>query len=546
MADLTPAAPDLQSFVPPHPGSQTMPSWTAAELPPAPRLTLRSWALLVGPGLVAGGAAIGGGEWLAGPLTTARYGGAILWLSTVSILVQVFYNLEICRYTLYCGEPIFTGKFRVLPGPLFWLVVYAFLDFGSVFPYLVANAATPLAAVMLGEIPDVHKVYHLLGTDVVGQSLLRFLTYVVFLLSFVPLVFGGKVYNSLKAVMSFKIVVVFSFLILVAVCYSTPDTWSDIISGFFKFGTIPVSSSGVGGQAVTENIFLAWWHGRPLPAFELSMIPLLGALAAISGNGGLTNTAISSYARDQGWGMSQHVGAIPSVVGGQSFTLCHVGAVFSLNSDSIRRFRQWFRILLRDQLVVWMPACFVGVALPSMLSVQFLPRGFQAKSEWIAAGMTADGVRNAVGPAFGQYFWLMTLFCGFLVLAPAAVTTFDGALRRWVDLCWTGLPVLRKWDPHRIRWLYFGAMCAYIVFGLIALTLWNPTQLLVWATSIYNIAFGVSCFHVLAVNLLLLPREFRPNWFIRIGLVFGGVFFTALAVIATLNTLHYFSPPTAG
>ena len=80
-------------------------------------LTLRSWALLFGPGLVAAGAAIGGGEWLAGPLTTARYGGAILWLATVSILGQVIYNLEICRYTLYCGEPIFTGKFRTAAGP---------------------------------------------------------------------------------------------------------------------------------------------------------------------------------------------------------------------------------------------------------------------------------------------------------------------------------------------------------------------------------------------------------------------------------------------
>lgn len=522
-----------------------MPPWTAAELPRAPQLTLRSWALLIGPGLVAGGAAIGGGEWLAGPLTTARYGGAILWLSTVSILIQVFYNLEICRYTLYCGEPIFTGKFRVLPGPMFWLVVYIFLDFGSVFPYLVANAATPLAAVLVGEIPDVSKAYHLLGMTMQGESLLRFLTYAVFLMSFVPLVFGGKVYNSLKAVMSFKIVVVFGFLIFVAVFYSTRETWVDIVSGFFKIGNLPVVGDAAAGVPATENIFLAWWHGKPLPALELSMIPLLGALAAISGNGGLTNTAISSYARDQGWGMSQHVGAIPSVFGGRSLTLCHVGAVFPLNAESIHRFRQWFRFLLRDQLVVWMPACFVGVALPSMLSVQFLPRGTTAK-DWVAAGMTAGGVRDAVGPPFGQYFWLMTLFCGFLVLAPAAVSTFDGALRRWIDLCWTGIPILRRWDPHRIRWLYFGAMCGYIVFGLLALSLWNPKQLLVWATNIYNIALSISCFHVLAVNLLLLPREFRPNWFIRCGMVFGGVFFGALAVISTLNTMGYFDPQVAG
>src|SRR5262245_9392881 len=85
----------------PQPGSAKMPPWEIGELSDAPKLTLKSWALLLGPGLVMGGAAIGGGEWLAGPLTTARYGGAVLWLATVSILAQVLYNLEISRYTLY-------------------------------------------------------------------------------------------------------------------------------------------------------------------------------------------------------------------------------------------------------------------------------------------------------------------------------------------------------------------------------------------------------------------------------------------------------------
>src|SRR5688572_4391779 len=138
----------------PTPGSPEMPPWNVGELPEAPRLTLRSWTQLIGPGLVTGGAAIGGGEWVAGPLTTAKYGGAILWLATLSILAQVIYNLESSRYTLYCGEPIFTGKFRLLPGPIFWLAAYLVLDFGSVFPYIASAAATPLAAVIVGEVAD--------------------------------------------------------------------------------------------------------------------------------------------------------------------------------------------------------------------------------------------------------------------------------------------------------------------------------------------------------------------------------------------------------
>ena len=94
-----------------------MPRWNKGELIDAPTFTRRNWFLLLGPALLSGGSAIGGGEWLMGPAVTARYGGAIMWLATLSILGQVVYNIEISRYTLYTGEPIFTGKFRTLPGP---------------------------------------------------------------------------------------------------------------------------------------------------------------------------------------------------------------------------------------------------------------------------------------------------------------------------------------------------------------------------------------------------------------------------------------------
>jgi hypothetical protein len=236
--------------------------------------------------------------------------------------------------------------------------------------------------------------------------------------------------------------------------------------------------------------------------------------------------------------MGSQVGAIPSIVGGRRLQLAHVGKVFEVTPESLACFRRWYRFVVRDQLIVWMPACFIGVALPSMLSIQFLPRGTEAE-DWAIAGMTADGLRNAVGPPFGQHFWMMTVFCGALVLIPSAATTADGILRRWVDVCWTGLPMLRGWAPHRIRYVYFTALCSYATFGIVALTFWNPKELIAWATNIYNAALGFSCFHLLAVNTLLLPGEIRPKWFIRICLVCGGLFFTALSVVSTLKLIGH-------
>ncbi len=293
------------------------------------------------------------------------------------------------------------------------------------------------------------------------------LAYGIFLVSLLPLIFGGKIYNALKVVMTFKIVTVFGFLTFLAIFFSTMSTWREIGMGFFRFGTVPVH--GVGDDAV-DNIFLSLLRGDGFPAVDLGTIGLLAAFAAIAGQGGLTNTPLSNYTRDQGWGMGYHVGAIPSVVGGRNISLSHVGMVFDVTSESLPRWRRWYRHVMRDQLFVWMPACFIGLALPSMLSVQFLARGTRA-DEWAAAGMTADGVRAHVsssswGPSVGTAFWYMTLFCGFLVLAPSMASTIDGIVRRWVDVFWTSSARLRQWETRRIRNLYFYVLSAYSVFGL--------------------------------------------------------------------------------
>ena len=159
------------------------PAWERDQLPEPPDTTgRRPWTSVIGPGLLMVGANIGGGEWLFGPLVTAQYGGRILWLATVSILVQVAYNLSVMRYTLYTGETIFVGFFRTWPGPRFWTLFYLSFEIGSVWPYLSSNAAVPLASVLLGRLP----------TSADG-SYVRTLSYIIFLSAFIPLIFGGKI-----------------------------------------------------------------------------------------------------------------------------------------------------------------------------------------------------------------------------------------------------------------------------------------------------------------------------------------------------------------
>jgi hypothetical protein len=609
MIASAPAQP--MSFEAPHPGNQTMPRWDTGELIDAPVVTWRNLLLMIGPGLVMGASAIGGGEWLAGPAVTAKYGGALLWVATVSIIFQVIYNIEISRYTLYTGEPIFTGKFRIPPHPMFWLVVYLLLDWGSVAPYLVTNAAVPLEAIFLQKLPDhagnpAHWWMH------------KWVCTGLYLMLLIPLTFGGKIYNSLKIVMSFKLIAVMAFLLFLGIFFARTSSWVDIFTGLFKFGNVPVvkaedanengvldpgedfdrdgkldpvekrlppsiDTNGDGkpdawakdgqGQLIkhedldgdgtydgnnVENVFVELFTKGRFPAIDLSLIAVIASLAAIAGNGGLTNTPISNFTRDQGWGMGNKVGAIPSVVGGHGISLSHVGCVFQVNEETLPRWRRWYRHICRDQLCVWMLACLLGVSLPSILSVEFLKRGTDA-SDWNMAALTAGGVQNQVtdpptgvlahnpplrnfisGVSLGQFFWGATLFCGFLVLITSQTTTMDGFVRRWVDVIWTASPQMRRLEADRIKYVYFTLLLIYAACGVAII--WateKPGFVFKISTTGYNFALAFSAWHTIAVNTFLLPKPIRAGWFPRIGLVLAGCFFLSLGVMSALQLAGY-------
>ena len=587
----------------PHPGTHYMPRWDVGELIDAPRFSWRNILAMIGPGLVMGASAIGGGEWLSGPAVTAKYGGALLWVATISILFQVLYNIEISRYTLYTGEPIFTGKFRLPPHPLFWLFVYLALDFGSIFPYLVTSAAVPLEAIFLQKLPE-----H--ATNPNHWWMHKWVCTGLYLLLLVPLIFGGKIYNSLKAIMGFKLVAVITFLLFLGIFFAKPSSWLDIITGLFKVGNVPVlkeedrngnnmldpgedfdrdgrldvdesvwedtnadgrpdvrardekgklkwedaDGDGTFDGSNVENVFIELFSGRGLPNVDLSLIAMIASLAAIAGNGGLTNTPISNFTRDQGWGMGHKVGAIPSVVGGHGISLSHVGCVFQVNEESLPRWRRWVRFIARDQLVVWMGACLIGVSLPSILSVEFLKRGTDA-SDWNLAALTAGGVQTNVenpregvlahnpplretisGPQWGRFFWGATLFCGFLVLVTSQTTTMDGFTRRWVDVTWTAVPALRKLETDKVKYVYFCVLVTLACLGLVIIWITEqPGFVFKVATTGYNFALAFSAWHTIAVNTILLPKELRPGWLQRFGLVLAGCFFLSLGVMSALK-----------
>ena len=583
------------SDVPQRVEAGCMAPWEVGELPEPPRLRWTP-AALVGPGLMMAGAAIGGGEWLTGPALTAKYGGTLMWIASISIFMQVVYNLEVMRYAVYCGEPISVGFFRLMPGPRFWTFAYLILDFGAVWPYLSANAAVPIATVILGHLPAAIPTEYLSVDEVVQQTRLplavvkeldldtiteqnkkrpgrvnRFdslenvkketglsdaellemaehpeqfleadhvlpyptavteimdreltwkqrISYCVFLAAFVPLIFGGKIYNTLEKVMVAKVILVLGYLIFIGLMYVDWGVWAEIFLGFI--GLQPSSAGGIRFQ--------------PFPTLapgETLDYALLATFAAIAGAGGLSNTQFSNYVREKGWGMGSRVGAIAGAVGGSNIKLAHQGMVFPISDESKRKWKGWMRVLRRDQLAIWAVGCILGMAVPSLASIQFV-RGTVVKGDQLAA-LTAQRMTEVTGV---EIYWYLTLLCGFLVLAPSQVSSMDGIIRRWTDVIWTGLPALRKLGGNKVKFVYYSLLTSYGIWGMGVLMLMpNPLTMVKVAGVLFNFALGFSALHTMFVNTLLLPRALRPSVLTR-SLMFGCfLFFTGVSTLAVMD-----------
>jgi len=553
-----------------------LPAWNVAELPEPKPLGLRNLSGFIGPGIVMCGIQLAGGEWLLGAEITARYGGSLMWIAAVAIIGQVFYNIECGRYALYCGEPVFTGFMRAKPGPRFWIGVFVLLSFGAFIPALSTHAAAVVAALYLDRPPGEQD-----------RWLVVALAYVLLALVSLPILVGGKIYNMMQAVMTTKVVVVLGFCLVIGVLFVSPSNWANVFGGFFKVGNVPVmrgedrngngmldpgedfdrdgrlddveviverdsygnitkfeDADGDGkwdGENV-DNLFVAFFRDGHWPTLLLTQIALLGAFAGFAGGGGLGNSTYSNYVRDKGWGMGSQVGAIPSAVGGRTITLSHLGKVFTLNDENLRRWRAWWRYIIADQVFIWAPGCFMGMALPALLSMQFSPHSemfHQAeRMEWAQAIISADGMRNA--PQFSggasQLMWVATLLIGLLVLLPSQMSIVENVCRRWTDIIWSGSRRVREtMQADQVKRIYYTILALYVFWTFVCATLFlffsKPKTMVLVVANLNNIALGFTAFFILWNNLRLLPKPLRPGWTNCIGIVFCGVFYLGLAAL---------------
>ncbi len=490
-----------------------LPPWEVADLPTPPPYNLRNALRIAGAGAIILGAAIGSGEWLIGPAVTAQFTAALLWVATVSILLQWIFNEEACRYTLYTGEPIMSGFMRTRPGPAFWGWVYSILGFLQLgWPGWAAAAATAIVAATIGDVP---------GPEHTGQVL--FWGYVTFFASLVIFLLGRKVEQALEYAEWFMVIWILAFLAFVALVFVSPSTWLTVLTGFLGGGLYYIRSPQTGELMGLIPSGADWF--------------IVAGFAAYAGAGGLGNLTVTNWVRDKGLGMGATVGYIPAVVGGHKVELAATGKVFEPTPENVAKFREWWKYIRFDQGWVFALGCFLGMGLPAMMTVQFIQPGTQVGG-MATAVRQAEGIAAAFGglaTTAGALLWWGTLLTGFWILYSSQLAVMDQLTRTVTDILWTSNRGIREWSKGDVRRIYYSIMVAMVIWGCIAINLAQPLILILIGAFVAAMMMTLYSAHVWYVNRKFLPRELQAPAWRQAALLVMTAFFGFFTLVTILS-----------
>lgn len=480
-----------------RPSGEYLPGWATSDIPEPPPPTPRNVLRVIGPGAVLLAFSIGAGEWLLAPAVLATYGVTILWIASGSIVLQALLNTEMARYTLYTGEPIFTGFMRTAPGPKFWGWVYTGLHFLQVsWPGWALAAATAVAALFLGRVP--HEG---------DRMMVLYLGYVTFLIASLLVLIGETVGKTLEQVEIFMICWILGFLTLTGLVLIPSGVWLTVGAGFV-------------GPLLAEP---------PLPA-SVDWF-LVAGFAAYSGAGGTINAGLTCWLRDKGLGMSGTVVYLPAVVGGQKIQVSTAGAVFPPSEDNLRKWKKWWRYLRTDQWCIWVPGAIIGMGLPALIAVAFIEHQTSLGGYGIAAYLA-----EALGMRFGPSLWVLALLTGFWILFSTQLANAEGCARLSTELLGTASG-RRGWQGAELHTVYYRALLAFTLWGCVALALTDPLTLILVGANVAAANLVLLSIHTLVVNRKFLPHGVRPSVLRELGLVLSALFFGGLALLALTQRL---------
>lgn len=460
--------------------------------------------LVLGPSMIALGAALGSGEWLLGPLAFGRYGFVgIGWLITVSAVLQTFYNLEAGRFTLATGEVPAVAFARTPPGRRLWIpLTLAFIFLGWIWGGWASAAGQSLFAALTGVPPNMNVA------DPANQvEAVRLIGVLLMVLSLGLFLFGSKISRTLEHFNAFVVYLVLIFIIVMAVLVVPAPFWGRALS------------SAVIPAAVPEGMD----------------ITLLGAVVGYTGFGAGFNFMLINYYRDHGYGMGSKVGYISGMIGGEKREILPVGVTFRETGRNAGLWKRWWRYLKIDQWGIFFTGAMIGMFVPAIL-VSYLAG--QAGQPPTAADMPTF-LASQLAARYGRGLFFTTLLIGAFSLFKTQATVLEMLIRNTADAAFAMFPSLRERIRGDMRRLYYPLAAAFIVVIGIIIHLQLPTDLVRTSANIANLASIVFPLVLIYLNTKL-PRPARPRRvhivLLGLNIVFFGFFFLNFLAVTLTGT----------
>jgi hypothetical protein len=238
----------------------------------------------VGPSLIALGVSIGSGEWVLGPLAIGAAGEfkGLFFVVLLSLLFQVFFNVESARYVVATGETPVLGFARVPPGWKFWAPASIILFyFAFILGGWAAGAGQSLLTIFEGEVVE--------STDERARLLAIGLLVVIFAIT----ALSKKISRGLELANWVIVSIIIGTLIVLNLFVVEFSLWGDALAGFFTPALPP----------------------------EGTDVTLLGALWGFTAMAAGLNWFIMTHYRDKGYGMGHRVGYLSGIRGTQQDVL---------------------------------------------------------------------------------------------------------------------------------------------------------------------------------------------------------------------------------
>ncbi|MFM8319439.1 MAG: Nramp family divalent metal transporter [Chloroflexota bacterium] len=446
--------------------------------------------LLVGPAAIGVGLSIGSGEWMLGPLNVAQFGfRGIFWVVLISVVLQVFYNVELGRYTLATGESPLMGFGRVWPGAWLWIP----LALLALYMSFILGGWTVSAGQSLFALVTARP----LGPEDVAIS--RQIGIALLLSIFGLLLFGRKIERTLEIVQAAFIPYILLGLLMVSIVIVPGEYWGQALRGLLLPARPPAGTD----------------------------VTLLGALAGFAALASGLNFMFIGYYRDKGYGMGARTGYLPGLFGGQAGTLHSTGKTFPENERSAAAWKRWFRLLLLDQWGLYFICVLLGMLLPSVLG------GYLVSTSGMPAN-TLDPVTliaTLLGQRFGQLLAGWALIVGFAVLYSTQMVVLELLTRNLTEAVYLSSARLQDWTGNDPRWVYYPVMLGLIIVITAAIYISGLVIEQDLATRLSTISANMANLAAMIFPLLLiylnrrLPRPARSSWWSTVVLVAMALFF---------------------